>query len=70
MVRALGKILIAVAVTVIGAKIIKEKCPGLPGDVADTTLKTLNAVKDGAKGFVTAAGDAFKDGYSSARKNV
>ncbi len=70
MVKTLGKILIALAVTVIGAKIIKSKCCGLPKDVADKTLKALEAVKDSAKGFVSASGDAFKDGYSSARKNI
>lgn len=69
MVRALGKILIVVAVAVIGAEVIKKKCHGLPRDIADKTLKGLNAVKDEAKDFVSAAGNAFKDGYTSVRKS-
>ncbi len=68
--NALGKILFAVAVTFIGVKIIKKKCPGLQRDVADKTRKVLNVVKEGAKGFVSAAGDAFRDGYTSARESV
>ena len=63
--KALFKALIAVTVALVGAEVIKKKCPELPKKVANNTLKILDAVKDKVKGVSLAAKDAFKDGCTS-----
>ena len=63
--KALFKALFAVTVAIVGAEVIKRKCPELPKKVANKTLEMLNIAKNKAKGVSLAAKDAFKDGYTS-----
>jgi hypothetical protein len=63
--KALFKVLFAVTVAIVGAEVIKKKCPELPRKVADKTLGILNAAQNKVKGVSLAAKDAFKAGYTS-----
>lgn len=68
--KALGKIIAAVAVAFISAKVIKKKYPELSGNAADVTLKMLKTATKKVKGIGAVAKHAFKNGYSSVKSTT
>ncbi|MEE8360151.1 MAG: hypothetical protein V3S04_04425 [Candidatus Omnitrophota bacterium] len=65
--KALGRAVLAVLVTALGAAVIRKRYPELPKKVTDGTVELVNNVKDSIKDLTSAAIDAFKEGYASAR---
>lgn len=68
--KALGKIIVAVAVVFVGAEVIKKKCPELSRNAADKILKRLKTAVRGVKGAGRFAKHAFKEGYSSVKSTT